>query len=100
MRSATLAQALLLTAAPSAAHTVSESEMSEPGMSEPGMSESGASPPGMRVCPVCKVKIIPIIGGDRVLFSAGPPGTRLTLWSKVCRHAQNPACINQNPPRA
>lgn len=49
----------------------------------------------MQTCPVCKVKIIKLVGGDRVLFSVGPPGTRLTLWNKVCQYAQNPACINQ-----
>jgi hypothetical protein len=48
-----------------------------------------------KVCPVCGVKILPIIGGDRVLFSSGPPGTRETLWNKVCQYAQKPACINQ-----
>lgn len=59
----------------------------------------------MQVCPVCGVKIIKIIGGDRVLFSVGPPGTRADLWAKVCRYADKPACINkeaegsQPPPR-
>ncbi|HEY9640644.1 MAG TPA: hypothetical protein V6C57_09170 [Coleofasciculaceae cyanobacterium] len=54
---------------------------------------------GVQVCPVCKVKIIKMIGGDRVLFSAGPPGTRATLWAKVCQYAKNPSCINQDKPR-
>lgn len=48
-------------------------------------------------CPVCKVKIIKMVGGDRVLFSVGAPGTRLSLWQKVCKHVQNPACINADP---
>jgi hypothetical protein len=51
---------------------------------------------GMQTCPVCGVKIIKIIGGDKVLFSSGPPGTRATLWAKVCQYAQKPGCINQN----
>ncbi|MGF1497543.1 MAG: hypothetical protein ACFB8W_12065 [Elainellaceae cyanobacterium] len=52
---------------------------------------------GMQVCPVCGVKIIPMIGGDRVLFAAGPPGTRSTLWVKVCQYAKKPGCINSSP---
>jgi hypothetical protein len=54
---------------------------------------------GVQVCPICKVKIIKMIGGDRVLFSAGPPGTRKTLWVKVCQYAKKPACINQDTSR-
>lgn len=49
----------------------------------------------MQTCPVCGVKIIKMVGGDRVLFSVGAPGTRAALWQKVCRHTQNPACINR-----
>ncbi|MEX0271819.1 hypothetical protein AB3R30_22095 [Leptolyngbyaceae cyanobacterium UHCC 1019] len=49
----------------------------------------------MQVCKVCGVKIIKIIGGDRVLFSVGAPGTRETLWQKVCKHTQNSGCINR-----
>jgi hypothetical protein len=49
----------------------------------------------MQVCSVCGVKIITMIGGDRVLFSVGAPGTRDTLWQKVCKHTQNSACINR-----
>lgn len=55
------------------------------------MSESGP-----QVCPVCGVKILKVIGGDRVLFSAGPPGTRDILWSRVCRHTDKPGCINRD----
>lgn len=51
---------------------------------------------GMQVCPVCGVKILQVIGGDRVLFSAGPPGTRAVLWARVCQYAQKPGCINQD----
>ncbi|MDX2212108.1 MAG: hypothetical protein SFY66_02350 [Oculatellaceae cyanobacterium bins.114] len=51
---------------------------------------------GVNVCPVCGVKIIGMIGGDRVLFSVGPPGTRATLWARVCRFTQKPGCINSN----
>jgi hypothetical protein len=49
---------------------------------------------GVRVCPVCGVKIIGMVGGDRVLFSVGPPGTRATLWARVCQYTQKPGCIN------
>lgn len=55
------------------------------------MTQSGA-----QVCPVCGVKILKLIGGDRVLFSAGPPGTRSILWTRVCQHTQKPGCINQD----
>jgi hypothetical protein len=55
------------------------------------MSESG-----VQVCPVCQVKIFKMIGGDRVIFSAGAPGTRAVLWTKVCQYAKNSACINQD----
>jgi hypothetical protein len=51
---------------------------------------------GVQICPVCKVKIIKMIGGDRVVFSAGAPGTRATLWARVCQYAQSPACINKD----
>ena len=48
-----------------------------------------------QVCPVCGVKILGgVVGGDRVLFSAGPPGTRARLWARVCRHVQKAGCIN------
>jgi hypothetical protein len=53
------------------------------------------SEPAMQSCSVCGVKIIKMVGGDRVLFSVGSPGDRDILWQKVCRHTQNPACINQ-----
>ncbi|MCY7390131.1 MAG: hypothetical protein LH647_01115 [Leptolyngbyaceae cyanobacterium CAN_BIN12] len=49
----------------------------------------------MQVCAVCGVKIIKMVGGDRVLFSVGTPGTRETLWQKVCKHTQKPGCINR-----
>jgi hypothetical protein len=51
---------------------------------------------GSQVCPVCGVKILKVIGGDRVLFSAGPPGTRATLWAKVCKYTDKPGCINRD----
>jgi hypothetical protein len=47
-----------------------------------------------KVCSVCGVKIVPMVGGDRVLFSAGAPGTRESLWTKVCQYTQKPGCIN------
>ncbi len=49
----------------------------------------------IRTCAVCGVKIIKMVGGDRVMFSVGPPGTRETLWQKVCRHTNNMGCINR-----
>jgi hypothetical protein len=54
---------------------------------------------GVQECPICGVKIIKMVGGDRVLFAFGPPGTRATLWAKVCQYANKPGCINQNPTR-
>lgn len=48
-----------------------------------------------KVCPVCSVRIIKVIGGDRVLFAMGPPGTRETLWQKVCQYTNKPGCINK-----
>ncbi|MGQ9869457.1 hypothetical protein [Leptodesmis sp.] len=49
----------------------------------------------MQVYLLCSVKIIKAIGGDRVVFSAGPPGTRKILWQKVCQYVQKPGCINR-----
>ncbi len=49
-----------------------------------------------QTCAVCGVKILKIIGGDRVIFSTGPVGTREILWTKVCQHTKNLACINRN----
>ncbi len=56
----------------------------------------------IQTCPVCGVKImVGVVGGDRVLFSAGPAGDRDRLWSKVCQYVNKPGCINPNgkPPR-
>ncbi|NJO73349.1 MAG: hypothetical protein HC833_06015 [Leptolyngbyaceae cyanobacterium RM1_406_9] len=49
-----------------------------------------------QVCPVCGVRIVPAIGGDRVLFASGSPGSRATLWARVCQYARKPGCINKN----
>ena len=49
-----------------------------------------------QVCPVCGVKILKAIGGDKVMFSVGPLGTRAMLWARVCKYTQKPGCINQN----
>lgn len=54
---------------------------------------SGSS---IQSCPVCGAKIQKLIGGDRVLFSAGPPGTRDTLWTKVCQYTDKAGCINKD----
>jgi hypothetical protein len=50
---------------------------------------------GVQTCPVCGVKIVKVVGGDRVLFSVGPPGTRATLWTRVCQYTQKAGCINK-----
>lgn len=50
----------------------------------------------MQVCPICGVKILKLVGGDRVMFSAGPPGTRATLWARVCKFTDKPGCINRD----
>ncbi|HEY9817654.1 MAG TPA: hypothetical protein V6D20_17885 [Candidatus Obscuribacterales bacterium] len=52
------------------------------------------SSPNEQSCPVCGVKIVSMIGGDRVLFSVGPPGTRAVLWQRVCKYTNKPGCIN------
>lgn len=49
---------------------------------------------GPQICSVCGVKILKLVGGDRVLFAVGPPGTRALLWKRVCQYAQKPGCIN------
>ncbi|MBE9180487.1 hypothetical protein IQ268_18150 [Oculatella sp. LEGE 06141] len=51
---------------------------------------------GMQTCPVCGVKILNAVGGDKVLFSSGPPGTRAALWAKVCQYTQKAGCINKD----
>lgn len=52
--------------------------------------------PTPQTCPVCGVKIlVGMVGGDRVIFSAGPPGTRAKLYARVCRYVQKAGCINQ-----
>lgn len=38
--------------------------------------------------------MVGVVGGDRVLFSAGPAGTRARLWARVCRYVNKPGCIN------
>jgi hypothetical protein len=37
-----------------------------------------------------------MVGGDRVLFSVGPPGTRVKLYARVCRYVEKPGCINKD----
>ncbi|MDJ0730212.1 MAG: hypothetical protein QNJ33_09510 [Crocosphaera sp.] len=44
-------------------------------------------------CPVCGVEIV---GGDKVIFSSGPVGTRARLWARVCNYAKKSGCINQD----
>jgi hypothetical protein len=50
----------------------------------------------MQVCSVCGVKILKLIGEDRVIFSTGAFATRSMLWARVCQHVQKPGCINKN----
>ncbi|MBF2034514.1 MAG: hypothetical protein IGR92_03300 [Leptolyngbyaceae cyanobacterium T60_A2020_046] len=53
------------------------------------------SAPKIQTCPVCGVKIMTgVVGGDRVMFSAGPPGTRARLWARVCQYVEKAGCIN------
>jgi len=50
----------------------------------------------IQTCPVCGVKImVGIVGGDRVLFFAGPPGSRSKLYARVCRYVDKSGCINR-----
>lgn len=50
-----------------------------------------------QTCPVCGVTIlVGIVGGDRVLFAAGPPGNRARLYDRVCRYVTKPGCINKD----
>ncbi|MBE9078792.1 hypothetical protein IQ241_16060 [Romeria aff. gracilis LEGE 07310] len=54
------------------------------------------SEPKTQTCPICQVKImVGTAGGDRVLFSAGPPGTRAKLWARVCQFNKKSGCINE-----
>ncbi len=54
-----------------------------------------------QTCPICSVKIVVgSPGGDRVLFSSGPSGTRTKLWARVCQFNQKPGCINQQAKEA
>jgi hypothetical protein len=50
-----------------------------------------------QVCPVCKVRIVKAPGGDKVLFSSGPPGTRSRLSARVCQFVKKNGCINKDP---
>jgi hypothetical protein len=49
-------------------------------------------PMAIETCPVCNVQIE---DGAKVLFSAGPSGTRARLYARVCRYVEKPDCINQ-----
>ena len=51
--------------------------------------------PTTQTCPICSVKIMAAAGGDRVIFSSGPQGTRAKLWARVCQYNQKPGCINE-----
>lgn len=49
-----------------------------------------------QLCPICGVTIQSAVGGDRVLFSSGPVGTRAKLWARVCQFVNKPECINRD----
>jgi len=52
--------------------------------------------PTSQTCPICGVQIIPGgVAGDRVIFSAGPQGTRAKLWARVCQYNKKAGCINE-----
>ncbi len=52
--------------------------------------------PTTQTCPVCSVQIITgAAGGDRVIFSSGPQGSRAKLWARVCQFNKQPGCINE-----
>lgn len=59
--------------------------------------KSAMSESKVQVCPICQVTITPAPGGDRVVFSTGPAGTRAKLWARVCQFVDKPACINRDP---
>ena len=48
----------------------------------------------LQICQICGVSITP---QGQVNFSNGTPGTRARLYARVCRYAQKPGCINQEP---
>ncbi|MEB3292039.1 MAG: hypothetical protein VKJ24_02650 [Synechococcales bacterium] len=50
----------------------------------------------LQVCSVCGVKILKIIGGDRVIFATGAHSTRDVLYQRVCQHTEKNGCINKN----
>jgi hypothetical protein len=48
-----------------------------------------------QTCSICGVQILTgCAGGDRVLFSSGPQGTRAKLWARVCQYTKQSGCIN------
>ncbi|MEL6352357.1 MAG: hypothetical protein AAFR58_11355 [Cyanobacteria bacterium J06627_28] len=48
-----------------------------------------------QTCPICGVDIkVGAAGGDQVIFSTGPQGTRAKLWARVCQFNKKPGCIN------
>ncbi len=52
--------------------------------------------PTTQTCPICSVQIIAgAAGGDRVIFSSGPQGTRAKLWARVCQFNKKAGCINE-----
>lgn len=52
--------------------------------------------PSTQTCPICNVQImVGAAGGDRVIFSTGPQGTRAKLWARVCQYNKKSGCINE-----
>ncbi len=45
-------------------------------------------------CPICGIQIE---NGEKVIFSAGPVGTRARLWARVCNYVKKDDCINRDP---
>ncbi len=58
--------------------------------------EAAPSAAAEKICAVCGVKIIAQAGGDRIVFSAGPEGTRAKLWARVCQFVNKPDCLNRD----
>lgn len=49
-----------------------------------------------QTCPICSVSIaVGAPGGDRVIFSSGPQGSRAKLWARVCQFNKKSGCLNE-----
>jgi hypothetical protein len=62
------------------------------------MSETNPAIGATQTCNICGVKILKLMGNDRVIFATGAHATRDVLWQKVCQHVKDrPGCLNPNP---